>query len=1228
MDTDNTEIEIYISEIAERLYVGHASLMVGAGFSMNAKKGESTSKNFPSWNDLGDSFYKKLYGKSPTEKDKSYLDVLKLANEVEAAFGRPTLNKILRDEVPNLEYQPSELHEKLLQLPWVDVFTTNYDTLLERTAEKVLEQRYETVVNKEDLVWSTKPRIIKLHGSFPSDRPFIITEEDYRKYPKEFAPFVNTVQQSLLENTLCLIGFSSNDPNFQKWIGWIRDNLGKENSPKIFLIGKLSLSTGQKKLLEERNIIPVDLSSFSNDYYKALLIFVEKLNSKGNKTENNFDFPNEKSKFHLNTNKDIQPQFEKIISVWKSTRKSYPNWLILPDTNREILSINTEYSFIYNIDKIDSKVVALEFLYEFNWRIERFLFPIENDWIQYYENIVIQFNPYPNILQTDSSILPKENDNLDWQTISKYWIELQLSMLRFYREENFADNWNKIAVRIENIKEEISPELLARYYYERCLYQLFMLDIQAVRIELGKWTVDTTLPYWEAKRAGLLAELGDIEDAENILEISLNEIRGRLRLSPVKDDYLLVSQEAYILLLLRYVKRSNNYTKHIYGSDKTEKYTERWNELIKYKCDPWGELKSFESYLKAETSNISRTEIKYGFEIGSTTRTHHFDRGSNYITKAYAFLRYIEEIGIPLKLPNITFGEDAAQKAISCISNYSPNWGFISLIRSGDSKNINDIFGRRPLAFLNQQKCDELANTYLNVLIKSVSEINKGDTYNNTIFAISLSTVIPEILSRLSVKCSFETKNKLLEFSKGIYLSDNRTRSKYKGVDKLVKYLVKSFTTLEQYKLIPEFLEFPLLPDSDFLNEYPDPFSFIANEEIEKVNNKTKIDIDTINKLISFLDKDNPKRKDAITRFIVLFQIGLLSKTAQEKFAKALWESVDNNGFPANTNYYYFAFLKFPYPKTIAPDELLRNYIQNSEIPIQSNEKGNSISITNGDYSLFHNIIGTTNKNIDYKWQTKEINKLIENIIDWWNADKHYLNDSMPRFGGSMADEFKARFKNMIKIFSNLIILYTTEISKENIINIKILLNELKRFGMEDLEAKASFIKIFPEEKNILYSEIIKRLYSINEIEILDAVNATSVLISQDEEDLKNILSSILDNIKCRSKVGLDRYIDAIYIVLKNNKKLITKDILSDLEIGLSYLLAEIAIEQDDSDEQVSEKILTQQKTSKLLVSLKKYYIEDLKIDLPQYILDWEKICLDINEFSEIRNIWLNDQTD
>ena len=233
-------IRFLLDEVAERIWSDQASIMVGAGFSKNAHR------SFPDWNELGDIFYEKVHREKSDNKSK-YLNVLKLADEVKAAFGRPTLNKLLREAIPDLEYEPSSLHMQLLDLPWADVFTTNYDTLLERACGSVISRKYNVVVSPKDLVYSEKPRIVKLHGDFQSER-LVITEDDYRRYPRDFAVFVNTVRQALLESTLCLIGFSGDDPNFLQWTGWIRDNLDSEDFPKIYLIGIFNLSVARKKI--------------------------------------------------------------------------------------------------------------------------------------------------------------------------------------------------------------------------------------------------------------------------------------------------------------------------------------------------------------------------------------------------------------------------------------------------------------------------------------------------------------------------------------------------------------------------------------------------------------------------------------------------------------------------------------------------------------------------------------------------------------------------------------------------------------------------------------------------------------------------------------------------------------------------------------------------------------------------------------------------------------------
>ena len=242
-------IRIYLDESADKLWMkpSRACVLVGAGFSRNAIKLQESTLTAPTWENLADDMIKKLYGNNGV--NTSYTDMLNVAEEYEAQYGKGELERFLKNKIPDNSLEPSELHKLFMSLPWSDVFTTNYDTLLERASESVVDRNYERVVCKTDLILSHSPRIIKLHGSFPSNGPYIFTAEDYRKYPIENAPFVNTVQQALLENTLCLFGFSGDDPNFKKWIGWIKDNMG-DNMPKIYLIGILNLKSSKKCLLE------------------------------------------------------------------------------------------------------------------------------------------------------------------------------------------------------------------------------------------------------------------------------------------------------------------------------------------------------------------------------------------------------------------------------------------------------------------------------------------------------------------------------------------------------------------------------------------------------------------------------------------------------------------------------------------------------------------------------------------------------------------------------------------------------------------------------------------------------------------------------------------------------------------------------------------------------------------------------------------------------------------
>lgn len=332
----------YIEELVQSLVNGHASVLVGAGFSKNAEPvNEMTKGKMPDWTQLSDVFCQKL---GITEK-KQYLNPLTIAQEVEVLYGRPFLDNLIKDQMQNDFYKPSDIHVNLMKLPWTDVFTTNYDTLLERACLQVTERRYRVVADQNDLLYSSgEPRIIKLHGSFPSNGPFIITEEDFRTYPFDHAPFVNTVQQSLLENTFYLMGFSGDDPNFLKWIGWIHDNLGMKNSPKIFMITDKQESIAKTKNLGAYNIELIllnDIEAYKDDHIEeAYRKFLEDLVKRVKQRKNTVKkWP---GKNHISYEVGKEKEYYQRL---KALHDTYPGWIIAPYRIHDLLlrAIGTDH---------------------------------------------------------------------------------------------------------------------------------------------------------------------------------------------------------------------------------------------------------------------------------------------------------------------------------------------------------------------------------------------------------------------------------------------------------------------------------------------------------------------------------------------------------------------------------------------------------------------------------------------------------------------------------------------------------------------------------------------------------------------------------------------------------------------------------------------------------------------------------------------------------------------
>ena len=265
------------------------------------------------------------------------------------------------------DFIPGEVHSRLLTLPWHDIFTTNWDTLLERSNSSI-DSPYGFVQSEIQLPRMNSPRIVKLHGSLPAQFPLIVTEEDYRTYPGKHALFVNTVRQAMIETVFCLVGFSGDDPNFIEWSGWLRDQLGAL-AQQIYLVGWLDLLQQDRVVLQDLNVVPIDIAmhpqatSWPEDLRNQYAVewFLHALESGTRpyeqvawpspsaapsrdvpmyllpvpeiETSVPRDHPDPEITMGMGSptyNNEPAESIRTVIDVWGHNRKLYPGWLVLP----------------------------------------------------------------------------------------------------------------------------------------------------------------------------------------------------------------------------------------------------------------------------------------------------------------------------------------------------------------------------------------------------------------------------------------------------------------------------------------------------------------------------------------------------------------------------------------------------------------------------------------------------------------------------------------------------------------------------------------------------------------------------------------------------------------------------------------------------------------------------------------------------------------------------------
>ncbi|WP_342481307.1 SIR2 family protein [Paenibacillus sp. FSL L8-0340] len=216
--------------LTEEIAANNAVLFVGAGLSLNALPiSDQVTTSFKDWTGFMLQLASKLWEQESHDREKlmeriagDYLYVTELFKE---RFGDTQFYKEFLEAVPTQDYQPSELHRQLLDLPWTEYVTTNQDDLLEKTLRQ-LNTPFHSVIQELDLSTSLHKRLIKMHGTWERPESLIFSEEDYRNYERKHPLIALKVKQLFAERTVFFVGFGLKDSNFKAIHSWIQNILG------------------------------------------------------------------------------------------------------------------------------------------------------------------------------------------------------------------------------------------------------------------------------------------------------------------------------------------------------------------------------------------------------------------------------------------------------------------------------------------------------------------------------------------------------------------------------------------------------------------------------------------------------------------------------------------------------------------------------------------------------------------------------------------------------------------------------------------------------------------------------------------------------------------------------------------------------------------------------------------------------------------------------------------
>jgi hypothetical protein len=209
--------------------------------------GDDDGHPMPTWPQLVGRMRSKLRNRAEESEQDSLTRFFQTESALDCAevfrrtVGDQNYRVFLQEQFDDSRYErcrPSPSHHEVLKLKLPQLFTTNYDRLLERT---YIENQLDFAVSSTEAdfrqTFSTKPanHIVKLHGTIDKPDTVVLTRTDYSRSRAERRTMFDALRSDMRSSTFLYLGFSLTDPNFNLLLDDVRDTLGM-NAPVSYAV--------------------------------------------------------------------------------------------------------------------------------------------------------------------------------------------------------------------------------------------------------------------------------------------------------------------------------------------------------------------------------------------------------------------------------------------------------------------------------------------------------------------------------------------------------------------------------------------------------------------------------------------------------------------------------------------------------------------------------------------------------------------------------------------------------------------------------------------------------------------------------------------------------------------------------------------------------------------------------------------------------------------------------